>query len=234
MIVAKPPHLQNEQDLKKLPKITELYIDTGYSKEYLEEIVEVGTPIGFRTYNTSLVSGRYVGKSFDDKSCVAAAVEAVRKTKREDMEYDVYLLLSAQEESARKGGAMVAAYGIYPDVAIVLDVNLASFPGVNEYETVKLGKGPSVSLSAVTDRKLTNKIIDTAKKNIIDCQSIVEISSTGTNADLMGLTGNGIPVAVVSIPLRNMHTQSEIIDLEDVKNTVKLLQAIITEKECEN
>jgi endoglucanase len=109
----------------------------------------------------------------------------------------------------------------------VLDVNLAFVPDTVRYKTVKPGDGPSVSISAVTDRSLTKAIIKYAKENDLRYQTVVEAADTGTDANSIAFVQSCIPTAVISIPLKNMHTYSEVISLGDVNDTAKLLAGFI-------
>ena len=151
--------------------------------------------------------------------------------KREDMAFDVYVTLSFREEESIWGGCVMAAYDIKPDGAIVTDVTFARFPGVEDYESAKMGEGASISLSAVTDRALTNRLIMLAEKNGIKLQKTVDATDTGTNATALTLCGDGIPTAVVSVPLSGMHTYNEIIDISDVESAAALFTAAICDDE---
>ena len=136
VIASTPPHLQKAEDEKKLTEIPALLIDTGYTKEELEELVSLGTPVGFAPRYTDLLGENICGKSFDDKACAAAAIFGLASTKKEELAADVYLQLSCHEETVRIGGAAVGAYSVAPDYAMVIDVNLAEVPDVPRHETV--------------------------------------------------------------------------------------------------
>ena len=99
VVGAMPPHLKNAKDADVLKPVTELYIDTGYTKEALSEIVRLGTPVGFVPKYVKLANGKIAGKGFDDKACAACAVEGISRVKKEDLAGDVYLMLSSREET---------------------------------------------------------------------------------------------------------------------------------------
>lgn len=222
-----PPHLMKKEDEKKPPSFDELKIDTGYEKEELEEIIEIGDPVKYLADGADLLSDKIAGAGFDDKSCAAALISAVSNVDSADLVYDVYVVLSSREEVGGRGAAC-AAYEIKPDFAVVTDVNFATAPGVNPSESGKRGEGPMISLSAVTDRKLTSKIINIAKDARINITTVVESSNTGTNATSLVLTEDGVPTAVVSLPLSGMHTFSESISLKDAAAFISLIEKIIT------
>ena len=166
-----------------------------------------------------------MGKSFDDKACAACALYATAITQKEDLVGDVYVMLSCCEEVTN----MVApgAYSINPNYAMSIDVNLGRVPGTKKEETVELAKGPSITISAVTDRKLTNMLIDIAKEKEIPHQISVSPTHTGTNAVSIQLAREGIPTVDVGLPLASMHTYNEIISFEDTKILCDLIAEFI-------
>ena len=230
VICSKPPHLQKPGEFKKLPKPDEMLIDTGYSKEELEKIVSIGDGIGFYQSAADLLGDRICGRSMDDKCCCAAAIIAAAKVEREKMACELYVTLSSKEEEGMAGGCVTAAYDIKPNAAIVTDVTFARFPGVDDYESAKMGEGASVSLSAVTDRKLTNRLIELADGAELKLQKTVDATNTGTNATALTLCGDGIPTAVVSVPLSGMHTYNEIIDIKDIDTATELFKLAICDE----
>lgn len=222
-----PPHLRKNSDSKKLTEISELFIDTGYQKEELEELINIGTPVGFAPLYTELLGGNLCGKSFDNKACAAAAILALSDIPKEELAADVYLLLSAHEESVRTGGVAPAAFGIEPDYAMVIDVNLAEVPEVPKSETVEYGKGVSISVSAITDRRLTRLTEELCKHNGIGFYRVAAPSSTGTNAAALCLVGRGVPVVDVGLPLKSMHTYNETISLDDAHALSALVRQFV-------
>lgn len=231
VVASTPPHLAKPEDTGKLKKVDELLIDTGYTKEEAEQIVSIGTPVGFYPKYTRLGEKQLAGKGFDDKACAACAIEAVLSVPREELAGDVYVMLSAHEETDRLGGIVVGAYRVMPHYAMVIDVNLGRTPDTKPEETVELGKGPSVTLSAVTDRRLTAMTLALAEQNGIEVQKSVAASHTGTNAPSLGLVRAGIPVVDVGLPLKSMHTYNEVLDLDDADTLAALIKAFIGSKE---
>ena len=230
VIASTPPHLAKQEDKGKLPSVDELLVDTGYSKQELCSLVQPGTPVGFVPRYTHLGENMLAGKGFDNKACVACAISAVLSAKREDLAGDVYLLLSAHEETDRLGGVVCGAYRVMPNYAMVIDVNLGRTPDTPKHETVELGKGPSVTLSAVTTRKLTARVCELAIEKRLAIQKIVSADSTGTNAETLGLVKGGIPTVDIGLPLKSMHTYNEVLHLEDCKNLEALVLAFICDK----
>ncbi len=230
VIISTPPHLRKGSD-DRLPDVEELMVDTGYSKEEMERIAPPGTPVGFSPVYGELLNGCLVGKSFDNKACAAVAAYAIAHTPKDRLTADVALLLSSFEETARIGGAGPGAFGLDPDYAMVIDVNLATVPDVPKSETVPLGKGISISASAATNRSLTRATEKLCGEREIPHCVVAAASSTGTNATTVNLTGGGIPVVDVGLPLRSMHTYNEMISMADAEALADLVREWITDEE---
>lgn len=233
VVASIPPHL-TKGDGKKLPKITEMLIDTGLelNKDELAEVIPVGTPVGFsENYGTLSCEGEngevLVGKSFDDKACGACAAFAVINTPKEELSANVCLLLSAYEETSKLGGVSPATYRVYPDYALVIDVNLARVPDTKAIDTVPFAKGISISVSAATDRRLTQMTRELCAEKEIPFCTVASPSSTGTNATSVNLVRDGVPVVDVGLPLKNMHTYNEVISMKDAESLSKLVTEFI-------
>lgn len=231
VIASTPPHLASG-DGKTLPQMDELLIDTCLTKEELENKIRIGTPVGFAPKYTEMLNGKIMGKSFDDKACVACAIYATAITPREELAGDVCVMLSCCEEVT--GMVAPGAYALNPHYAMSIDVNLARVPGTKKEETVELGKGPSITISAVTDRKLTNMLFDIAKEKEIPHQVSVSPTHTGTNAVSIQLAREGIPTVDVGLPLASMHTYNEILSLDDAKTLCDLISAFIKSEAIAN
>lgn len=230
VITSVPPHLrQGSSDT--LTPMEELMVDTGYPKEELEELAPVGTPIGFAPAYRELRNGQLAGKSFDNKACAAIAAYALGKLPREELAADVALMLSCYEETSPVGGAGPGSFGLSPDYAMVIDVNLARVPDTPTYETVPLGEGVSLSISAATDRRLTRMTQTLCEDGEIPHTRIAAPSSTGTNAITVALTGRGIPTVDVGLPLKNMHTYCEVISMTDAVSLCRLVEAFATSRD---
>lgn len=228
IITSTPPHLKRERN--KLPKIEELMIDTGYTKEELKELVDIGDPVAYKPRLDTLQNDYVAANSLDDKACCAAAIDAIMSVDKKDLAYDVYLAISAEEEVGKAGPARVA-FALRPDIAIITDVNFARGEGIEAYQSIECQKGPSVSISAVCDRRLTRNIISLAKEKNISHQIICEPSYTGTNNEDISISGIGVRTSVVSVPLKHMHTPSEVVSLKDLKSLSDLLKAVMVAKE---
>ncbi len=230
VIASTPPHLLSPDEAKKLKPINELIIDTGYPKEELEKIVSLGTPVGFAPVYRELLGERIVGKSFDDKACAAAAIWALHDITREELAADVYLLLSCHEETDYQGGVTAAAFGIVPDYALVVDVGFALVPDTKKSECVPMGDGVILTVSAVTNRRLTNMLAELCDEKEIKYTRVASPSHTGTNATPLGLVGRGVPTVDVGLPLKNMHTYTEMIDIADSEMLARVIREFVSSK----
>lgn len=231
VIASTPPHLQSAQTENKLLPVTELLIDTGYPKEELEQLLRIGTPVGFAPRYELLAGERLVGKGLDNKACAACAVDAVLQAPREALAGDVYLLLSVHEETDNIGGVATGAFAVDPHYAMVVDVNLGRTPDTKKSETVVMGKGPSITRSAIVDRTLTKMTEQAADREGIPWQVSVAPINTGTNTSALHLVKNGIPTVDVGVPLRAMHTYVEMMDMKDAKWLSDLIRAFVTDKQ---
>jgi len=232
VVISMPPHLRAVKDGSLAP-VEELMVDVGvgYTKEELENIAPIGTPVGFSPVYSRFGKGYMAGKSFDDKACAAIAARAIADMPRDSMAGDVYLCLSAREETARDGGVGPVCFGLEPHYAMVIDVNLGNAPDAPERETVELGKGISLTCSAATDRDLTLATAALCRAGEIPFVFCASPSSTGTNATTVNLVGRGIPVVDVGLPLRNMHTYSEVICTEDCESLYRAVDAFLRSRE---
>lgn len=231
VIASTPPHLQSADEEKTLVPVNELLVDTGYEKETLSTLLRVGTPVGFAPRYQMLENERLVGKGLDNKACAACAAAAVLSPAREALAGDVYLLLSVHEETDNIGGTAPGAFAVQPHYAMVVDVNLGRTPGTKKKETVIMGKGPSITRSAMVDKALTKMTEQAATAAGIPWQISVAPMSTGTNTGALHLVREGIPVVDVGVPLRAMHTYVEMLDMQDAEQLRALIAAFVTDKQ---
>ena len=230
VFAAKAPHLSTAADMERLTPLSEMLIDTGYSKEELEELCPLGTPVGFKPIYAELQNDCLAGKAFDDKACGACAIFGIDAVQKKDLAGDVYFLFSAYEETGMTG-ARVAGFGIRPDYALVLDVTHAATPDTKDFSLPAFGSGVAITASPVTNRKLTRMVTDLCRAGNIPCTVEVSPGSTGTNANVLGISAEGIPTALCSLPLKSMHTSAEVLCMDDANALKKIVSAFIKSKE---
>lgn len=229
VIASTPPHLQDKGDSEKLPEISDLLLDTGYSTQELKKLIRVGSPVGFFPLVTGLANDRICGKGFDDKSCAAAAVYGIASTEREKQAGDVYLMLSTREEIGG-AGTRVGGFFVNPDYAIVVDVDFARAPGTEKRDTTVMGEGVSVEYTPILDRDITAAALSACEKHGIKHNLVANGAGSGTNADELCILREGIPCTVIGIPIASMHTASEVLDPADALATASLISQLICDK----
>ena len=227
VICSVPPHLSSGDS--KVLSFDEAAIDTGMSKAELEQLVSLGDTITFDVKCRSLIGSRITSGALDDRCGVASILYALELLQNESTAYNVTVIFSAQEELGERG-AKIGAYELAPDIAIAVDVSFAYSLSEDENKCGYLGKGPMIGISPSLDRELSDKLINTAKKSDIPYQTEVMNGLTSTNADQYSVSRCGARTCTVSIPLRNMHTPAEVIDLKDVELTARLLAEFIKEE----
>lgn len=230
VFAAKAPHLSTAADRDKLTPLEEMVIDTGYSKEELAELCPIGTPVGFKPVYADLLNDRLAGKAFDDKACGACAVFGIDAVQKRELAGDICFLFSAHEETGMVG-ARVAGFGLRPDYALVLDVTHAAVPEVKDHYLPEFGSGVAVAASPITNRRLTRMVTELCRGGGIPFTVDACPGSTGTNANVLGISGNGIPTALCSLPLKSMHTSCEVLSLEDARALSRVVSLFIKSKE---
>lgn len=226
VICSVPPHLSSGKN--EIISFSDAAVDTGMTKSELEENISYGDTITFDVKCRSLIGSRITGGALDDRCGVASILYALELLKDQKIAYNVTVIFSAQEELGERGAA-IGAFEINPDIAIAVDVSFAFAKGENEQKCGYLGKGPMIGISPSLSREISHKLIDTAKNSKIPYQLEVMNGLTSTNADRYSVNREGAESCTVSIPLRNMHTPVEVIDISDVEFTGKLLAEFIKE-----
>ena len=222
-----PPHLQKSGDSEKFPSIDSLAIDTGLSKDEVCSMVQRGDIVVFKNEFTFLSKNRVCSAALDNKAGVAALFALGQKLIKSELKNTcVTLLMSTQEELGLRGAA---AAEFDADKVIVIDTSFGSYPGAPEEKTGRLGGGVMLGTGPILSRSLTKQIENVANKKGIEIQHEILSESTGTNADRLTLKAGGVDCALISLPILNMHSASEILDLRDLNSLVNLLYAYIEE-----
>ena len=218
-----PPHL-SEQDIT-YDKISDLKIDTCLGGK-AKEIISPGDYVTFSADMINLAGDMLCSKSFDDRAGVAVLIELASRFEHKKPPINLVFCLSDMEEIGLRG-ARTSSFRISPDEAIAIDVSFADGPEINPNECGRMEHGAMIGISPVIDREISNTLIRIANENGIPYQTEVMGKSTGTDADIISVTKSGIKTGLVSIPLRNMHSDCEIISLKDINSICDLLEAYI-------
>ena len=232
VISSVPPHLQKGDNKNETIDLKTMAVDIGYTKEKAQELVCVGDRVTLRAPQSELLGDKIASSSFDDRCCVAVILRALELTKGKLSNLKVSVLFSVQEETGGSG-AKTGSFSLMPDMAIALDVGFGDDPYTDKSQTITLGKGPSIGISPTLDKGLTNELKSICIEKNIPYQNDVMGGRTGTNADSINITGRGIRTALLSVPLRYMHTGCEVISVADVENAAKLLAEFLIKKDGE-
>lgn len=220
IIGTKPPHIQTANEHEKPFSIDDLTIDTGYTKDEISKLVSVGDYISVNGAFCKLSDNRYTSKSLDNRAGVCAVLKTAQMLYNINTNDDVYYLFSTCEEF-NMSGAKAAVNEIMPDIALVIDVT-HGVTADNKENAYELGKGPSYSIGPNISKPLYKLIESIAKNNNITVHPEVDGSSSGTNAWKMQNTALGTATAVLSVPLKYMHTAVETVDISDIENVCKI------------
>ena len=228
VIGIKPIHLAEGEESHRVVKLDSLSIDVGASsKEEAEGVAQVGDVATFLTPFADL-GPTFMGKAFDDRAGCAVLIELVRAA---PYSFDLYAVFTVQEEVGLRG-ARVAAYGVEPDAAVVLDCTPANdMPKKKDVSpNTVLGKGPAIYIMGgrtFSDRRLIELLTKAGDEEGIPYQ-IRQPGAGGTDAGSIQLAREGIPVVSVSVPGRYIHSPAAIISRDDLANTPRLVQAALS------
>ena len=226
-----PVHLLEEDERKKVVKTHKLFIDVGLPAKEAKERIRVGDPVTYAVGLEKFGDGLAVSRAFDDKMGAWACAEVLRMVgEAGGAAGDVIAVGTVQEEIGLRGG-ITSAYGVDPDIGIAVEVGHATdYPDINkrQHGEFKLGEGPIIARGANINPVLFKLLIQTAQDEGIPYQTEGVPRGTGTDANAIQLARGGKAAALVSVPLRYMHTPTEVLDLEDLENTAKLLAAFVT------
>jgi len=226
VIGAKPPHIQEPGEQDKSVKISDLFIDVGLDDETLRELVDIGDMATLAQQPVGLLNERFAGKAFDDRAGVVVMYLCLEILARLSHASDVYAVATVQEEVGIRG-ATVSTYGIVPDIGIALDVGHGDIPGVPAYDTLPLGKGSGIAIGPQVHPQIYDRLLKIAKQWGIPYGIEPATSPAGTDAYAIKITQQGIPTALISLPLRYMHTPVETLEWSDLEAAARLLAMFI-------
>ena len=229
-IVCAMPTRLLDNDPEKLPEIGQLYLDTGIGAHELKKMISIGSSIGFMPTYTNLLGGKIAGKAFDDKACGACAAYGIAAVAAEELAGDVYFLFSAGEETSMLG-VRTGGERICPDYAMVIDVTHAATPDTGDLPLASFGSGAVLEYAPVINRAMANMLKKVVVQKEIPFTCAATGGSTGTNANRLWMTGDGVPTVLVSLPIKNMHSSTEVLDLRDAQAVADVVSAFVADKE---
>lgn len=222
-------HTRNGYDKEDTPKLNNIFLDCGCSsKEEVEKLgVHVGCVITYEDEFMVLNKNYFVGRALDNRIGGFMIAEVAKKLKenKDKLPFGLYITNSVQEEIGLRGAEMIVQR-IKPNVAIITDVcHDTQTPLINKIEQgdFHAGKGPVLTYGPAVQNNLLKAIIKTADKNKIPFQRLAASRSTGTDTDAFAYANGGIASALISLPLRYMHTTVEMVHKDDVENVIELI-----------
>jgi len=222
-------HTRTDKDSNIAPTIENLTIDVGAKdrEEVLQMGIHVGCVVTFQDEFTILNDRYYTGRALDNRVGGFCVAEVARLLKENNIKlpYSLYVVNSVQEEVGLRGAEMVAN-SIKPNVAIVTDVTHDTHTpmiSTKKHGDVRCGRGPSVTYAPAVHQKLLDIIIATAEEKEIPFQREAASRTTGTDTDAFAYSNGGVPSALISLPLRYMHTTVEMAHKDDVNNLIRLI-----------
>ncbi len=222
-------HMRKGKDANLSPAMDNIFIDVGAKNkdEVLEMGVHVGCVITYEDQFEVLNDRYYVGRALDNRMggfCIAEVARLLKQRKKK-LPYSLYVVNAVQEEIGLRGAQMIAET-IRPNVAIVTDVTHDTHTPLitaKKHGDVRVGNGPSLTYAPAVHNLLLELIIKTAESKKIPFQREAASRSTGTDTDAFAYSGGGVPSALISLPLRYMHTTVEMAHKEDVENLITLI-----------
>ncbi|KAA9327321.1 M42 family metallopeptidase [Adhaeribacter soli] len=222
----------------KAPTIENIFIDCGASsKAEVEEMgIHVGTVVTFTDEMMVMNDKYYVGRALDNRigGFMIAEVARMLHENKKKLPFGLYIVNAVQEEIGLRGAEMIA-HRIKPDVAIITDVCHDTQSPMYEKKTngdQHCGKGPVLTYGPAVQNNLLQMIIDTAQKKEIPFQRAAATRATGTDTDAFAYSSEGVASALISLPLKYMHTTVETVHKEDVQNVIKLMYEFVIQLEA--
>lgn len=229
VIGKKPIHLIKPDERKQAGEIKDLHIDIGAGDgDEARAKVRIGDVAVISGEPIALLNDRVASKSMDNRLGCFIALEAARIVSEAGGAAGDFIAVAAVQEEITFGGARTTAFGLQPDVAVVVDVTHATdAPGIDKKElgAHAFGSGPVIERGSVINPNVFEALHAAAEKEEIPFTVSASAGRTGTDADAVHFSRAGVPTGLVSIPLRYMHSPVEVVQLDDVENAAKLIAA---------
>jgi tetrahedral aminopeptidase len=230
VIGKKPIHLQTGSEKATAPLLGDVWIDIGAKdREDAQKAVELGDYVTFKLGVTQLWNNCIAGPGLDNKAGLFVALEALRLCAGAALNVALYAVSTVQEEVGLRG-ASTATAALSPEIGLAIDVTLASDdPGTDSVTIVpcQLGCGPCISHGPNTNPVIERMLLDAAQRAKLPYQRAASGDLDGNDAKQIQITGAGVATATIGIPQRNMHTQAEVVNLDDLDNAAHLVAEFV-------
>ncbi len=223
-------HLRKDAKEEKMPEWHELFIDVGAgSREEVEGLgIRVGHPVVFEEGAAEWLPGRLVGRALDNRVGGFIIAEVLRALAEAERPACTVVAVNAVQEEIGGHGARMVTHRLRPAVAVVLDVTHATdTPGIEQekHGGIRLGGGPTVIHGSANHPRVVQALLEAAERESISVQHEASSRTTGTDTDDVFVSRDGVPAALISLPMRYMHSTVEMVDLQDVERCIRLLTA---------
>jgi endoglucanase len=232
VVACLPPHVQAAGDADRAWPTAELLLDAGLSEERAPLAVPAGTRGVFEAEVFPLGDKQLTGRALDDRAGFAVLLRAMELLQGKELPVDLVICGSVQEEVGLRG-AKTAAFALAPAECVVVDVTHGATPDAPKHRVFKAGGGPCVGMGPGCHRGMAARLTALAKAGDIPYQIEVMEGRTGTNSWAIQTAGRGVATAVVSVPLKYMHSPVETLALDDLEHTAQLLAAYVLSPEGE-
>lgn len=226
VVSRKAPHVLTADERKKIPEFVDIWVDIGAKdRAEAESLVALGDTITVELSSQEMRNGLFTSPGLDDKVGVWTVMETLRLLKGQKLQAAVFCVSTVQEEIGLRG-ATTSAYGIHPTVGIAVDVCHATDTPGNEkkqFGETKLNAGPVVFRGPNINPHVHERLVAAARTQSIAIQTRGVPKATGTDANAIQLTREGVAAGLLSIPNRYMHSPVEVVSLKDLDNAAKLL-----------
>jgi len=226
VVARRAPHLLTNEERNKVPQFQDVWLDAGFKdRKEAESLVTAGDPVTFALGYRDLRNGLAVSPAMDDKVGLWVVMEALRLLKGRPLQAAVYCVSTVQEEVGLRG-ATTSTYGIHPTVGVAVDVcHATDTPGNDKKQLgdTRLGDGPVLFRGPNINPRVLERLEEAARARQLAVQVRGVPRATGTDANAMQLSREGVATGLVGIPNRYMHSPVEVVSLHDLDTAAQLL-----------
>jgi tetrahedral aminopeptidase len=226
VVARRAPHLLTNEERNKVPQFQDVWLDAGFKdRKEAEALVTAGDPVTFALGYRDLRNGLAVSPAMDDKVGLWVVMETLRLLKGRPLQAGIYCVSTVQEEIGLRG-ATTSTYGIHPTVGIAVDVcHATDTPGNDKKQIgeIKLAAGPVLFRGPNINPRVFERLHEAARAHEIPVQVKGAPRGTGTDANAMQLSRDGVAAGLVGIPNRYMHSPVEVVHLDDLERAARLL-----------
>ena len=227
VVVPFPPHLLPPDAEDSLPPLDRLLVDLGLPARQVDRKVRLGDLVSFAQPPLQLSDDYLAGHSLDNRASLAALTLCLQQLQTRQVEWDVWAVATSREE-INLGGAWTSAFQLRPSLAIAVDVTFGGSPGAPDHLTFPLDQGPTLGWGPPIHPALYRAFKELAERLEIPYHTEPMPAGSGTDADAMQISAQGIPTMVLSIPIRYMHSPVELVCLRDIRRAARLLAEFVT------